>query len=325
MAQNDTLAFFDFQTELPTIAEFPDDTDTDSLWINWDEDQITAAQARPSNWYLGLDFGSPDSIPPLDTNIVLVSASWLEGYDTTSSNWFISPAIEIIDDQATINWESAPFQGPRYMDGYSVKVLVGSSGYFDADVTTIFRAAEMTGWVGDNSSTDIDTFTFTNGYIHANGYTDSLYFLPPDSTFNQNTGLLEPHSISLAGFEGETIFLAFHHDSADDNVMMLDNILMTGTKAPISSNENIEALDVRFRTYPNPVRNYLNVMYKLDESRQVSIEIFDIKGQLIKATPYRQVGVGDYTERFDLRQLIPGTYSVVLTVDGQKISNKIIR
>jgi len=112
-AQNDTLMFMDFQVDMSDSMElFPDAGYTDDMWVNWDEDGKAAAQSFPSNWYSDISFESPDSIPPADSNFVFASRSWLNDLDTSSSNWLISPAIDIVDDQATLHWKSAPFQGP---------------------------------------------------------------------------------------------------------------------------------------------------------------------------------------------------------------------
>ena len=321
----DTLIYENFQVDpSDQMAFFPDDNTSD-VWINWDEDGLPAAESADSDWFQDTDWGQVDSIPPTDTNFIFRARSWLESFDTSSSNWLITPAIDIIDDQATLHWSSAPFQGPRYMDGYSVRILVGSNSYFDADQNdVVFKAAEMTGWIGDNTSLNLDTFTFSSGYIHAEGFSNPLYFVPPDSTDDAYTPRLEPHSVSLADYAGQTIYVAFHHDSSDDNWIMVDDILLLGTKM-VSSTNQLDEADVRFVTYPNPVNNYLNVMYRLREAGQLSLELFDVQGKLVSALPVQTEGIGEYTKRLDLRNLVPGNYTLMLSIDGKTISKKIVK
>lgn len=326
-AQTDTLLWEPFQTDnSANWATFPDD-DTDTLWINWDEDGKEAANGFPSDFFYDLDWGQAelmDSIPPTDSNFVIVARSWLADFDTISSNWFVTPAIQIVDDQATLHWKSAPFQGPRYMDGYAVKILVGANSYFDADEeVTVFRAAEMTGWIGDNSSLDLDSFTFSPGYIHANGFTDTMYFVPADSTETSHLGLLEPHSVSLAQFSGQTIFVAFHHDSADDNLIMFDDILVMGNEMVNSTTDF--ATQIRFVTYPNPVDNWLNVMYRLDKPARVDLALYTLDGKQVAARTGLERAAGEQQHQLDLRGLPSGTYTFVLQVDGQPVSRQIVK
>ncbi len=327
--QNDTLFFLDFQVDPSAgMAIFPEPGETDTMWVNYDEDGIAAAAAFPSNYFLDLDWNSPDTIPATDTNFVFVSRSWLEGFDTSSSNWLISPAMQIVDANATLHWKSAPFQGPRYIDGYSVKILVGSQDFSEGTttVTTVFRAAEMTDIVGNSGSVILSNFEFSNGYIHADGFTLSQYFVAADTAAGESihTGILEPHSISLAAFAGQTIYVAWHHDSADDNLLMFDDLLLVGTK-PVSGVADPTLADLRFVTYPNPVDNFLNVMFRLSEPANVQLEIFGKDGKLVAAKPSRKAVGGEFTDQFDLRNLASGSYTMVLTVGGQRFAKNIVR
>lgn len=328
-AQMDTLLFEDFQTDNTASYTLFPDSDTDTLWTNFDEDQLQAAQSFPSNWFFDLDWGLPDSIPPGDTNYVMVSRSWLENYDTMSSNWLVTPGIEIVDDKATLHWKSAPFQGPRYMDGYSIKIMDEQS-YFDANwIDVVFRAAEMTGWIGDQASTDPDTFNFSTGYIHADTYMDTTYFDPPnvDSTGTPdadfNLGFLEPHSVSLAAYSGQRIFVAIHHDSADDNLLQIDDILVMGTH-PVSTYQP-DPEDLRYVTYPNPVSNYLNVLYRIREPSTLQVKLFNLEGKEMYKLPVVQHALGEYNHSLDMRSYPAGTYHVVLNVNGKLYGKKVMK
>jgi Secretion system C-terminal sorting domain len=326
-AQNDTLMFMNFQEDLSdSMATFPDAGFSDDQWVNWDEDEKEAAQSFASNWFFDLDWGSPDSIPPTDSNFVFASRSWLLDLDTISSNWLISPAIDILDDQASLHWKSAPFQGPRYLDGYSVKIMTGSQEYFTADVTTMFRAAEMASIVGDQNSVDLSNFTFSEGYMHAGSFTDTTYFVPADTAAGETThgGLLEPHSINLADFSGQTIFVAFHHDSADDNLIEIDDLLLLGNKEPVTGTDE-KIADLLFVTYPNPVDNYLNVMFRLHDAASVQLELKNIEGRTVLAKPARSGRIGEFNEQFDLRQIPAGMYTVVLTVSGEPFAKQVVK
>lgn len=326
-AQDDILLEQDFQNFTDDDFQiFPDSPDSDSIWISWDEDGIADFNDRAVNWFIDFQFILPDSIPPgEDTNYVASSSSWLEGFDPGNTNWLISPAIYISDDQATLHWKSSPFQGPRYMDGYTVKILEGSSNYDDATVTTVFEAAQMTSIDGEDASLNPADFTFSQGYVHADSYTDSTYFYaanPDDINGDFNIGLLEPHSVSLTDFSGKWVFVAIHHDSSDDNLIEVDDIMVMGN---LLSSTKVTENDIRFVTYPNPVDNFLNVMFRTNEAAEVNLELYNQNGQLVAAKASQDNYVGEYNEQFDLRKMAAGTYNVVLTIDGQRFTKSVVR
>lgn len=329
MGQSDTLLFQNFQEDIgDQLSEFPDE-DNPQFWTTWDEDAIPDANNRPGGWYWALEFEAPDTIAAADSNFVFTSSSWLAGYDPGSTNWFITPEILITDDQATFHWKSAPFQGPRYMDGYAIKVLVGNPFYAAADqVDEVYTAGEMTDWIGDNQSLDPDTFLFSSGYIHAETYTDSTYFIAPGLDADgiplstSNDGVLEPHSISLADYAGQSVFIAVHHNSSDDNLIEIDDLLVLGNMEPNNTNDELIS-QFRYVTYPNPVDNYLNVMFRLKAAADVQLSLFNMEGKLLQVAPNMSDQIGEIQHRFNMMRLPAGNYNVVLEVDGQRITRQV--
>jgi len=330
-AQTDTLLQQDFQEDISSmISPFPDE-DNPQMYTSWDEDGIPDANDRPPAWYWALEIAAPDSIPAADSNFVYQSSSWLQGYDPGSTNWFITPAIDVPNNDATtLHWKTSPFQGPRYMDGYALKILVGNPFYGEADqVDEIFTAAEMTGWIGDNQSLDPDTFEFSPGYIHADTYTDSLFFIAPtvDSagilSTSLNLGVLEPHSISLADYAGQTIFIAFHHNSSDDNLIEVDDIVVLGDLLDNTNDELIS--EFRYVTYPNPVDNYLNVMWRLKETADTQVSLYNMNGKLIQQTQLQKGQFGEMEHRFNMINLPSGNYNIVLEVNGERVTKMVTK
>jgi hypothetical protein len=200
-----------------------------------------------------------------------------------------------------------------------------SSDPSEAVITQLFRAAEMEAFGPNNPNGDtlaVSEFIMSPGYIHADGYTIPEYFGLADSTDNIYVGILEPHSVSLADFADKWIYVAFHHDSADDNYIDVDDILILGN---VVSSTKIAENDLRFVTYPNPVSNYLNVMFRTQKASDVRLELFSHAGQKVSEIPLADGYAGEYNEQFDLRQLPAGSYSVVPTIDGQVFTKNIIR
>lgn len=326
-AQMDTLLYENFQDTvlLPGETIFPEGNDT--LWVNFDGDGLADANDRPQTWYQDLDLGQSflDTVPPADSNFVLASSSWLNGFLDGNRNWLITPPLQIVDGTATLHWKSAPRQGPRYMDGYSVLISTDQN-FPESFGDTLYRTQQMIPPLPSGASDtslnafNVDSFLFApaNAYMHANRWTLEEYrFLEtPDAT--SWVGYLEPHSVSLADYAGETVYIAFLHDSDDDNLITIDDILIMGNLAVSTKEPSIE--DLRFVTYPNPVKNYLNVMYRLEELTDVNLVITDIQGKIIiqKNIPD---ALGEMNHRLDMMQLPSGNYQVSLKI-GDAVYNK---
>jgi len=334
-AQNDTLLHADFSMPFDTdqtdfgesdgVSAVPSGTDT--IFVNLDADGIAVGGNAPSQlWYWdSLDFYGDDLG-------VLKSQSWLTGFSPDNRNWLILPALEIVDGTAELSWKSAPYQGPRYMDGYTVLVSTTNN---DATLTThpfvdtLFHAAEMVAIDGASTSLVVSDYTFSDGYIHANSYTDSMYFLHPGEdtvdftdaeTFN--LGQLEPHTVSLAAYSGETIYIAFLHDSEDDNLIEIDDILVTGT-LPTSNTDKISAA-LGLAIFPNPASDYINLTYNVIENTTISASIYDMSGRLVQVKNNLSSQAGEHQYRFNVSTFANGNYTLVLEAEGQRLTKKFV-
>ncbi len=320
-AQMDTLLYENFNEPFDYA---PDDSDgvvafasgDDQIWVNFDEDALPTAGGVPGSWFWDADgFFEEDSAQ----GGMLVSRSWLDGFLPGNRNWLITPPIQIVDDQAVLHWKSASFQGPRYMDGYSILISTGSNDPLAVPSPyqhVVFQAAHMTGITGNAGSTDISNFTFSPGYIHADGYTLTDYFIHADSIsgFDQHYGLLEPHSVSLAQFAGQTIYIAFLHDADDCNYLMLDDILVTGT-APVNTKNILQ--DIALEVFPNPVSSYINIRYTSPGATRAEARIYTADGRLADYRNTIPSAEGMQHFEWPVDELPAGQYSVQLYFDGK--------
>lgn len=179
----DTLLYEDFQSE--TIP---------ATWTNIDVDGAVDANARPLDWFISFD---AQTTVPGDTNYVATSSSWFSPAGT-ANNWLILDAINPCLE-TTLNWLSAPFEGPTFADGY--KVMISTTGTAFADFTdVVFTHAESVN----------GTATQSAGSVH--------------TSYNGTNGILQEWSVDLSAYDNQTIYIAFVHDSNDDNLIMIDNI-----------------------------------------------------------------------------------------------------
>lgn len=176
---------------------------------------------------------------------------------------------------------------------------------------------------GDGNSIALADFSFTPGYIHADSLEDNYYYrVASDSTLMY--GYMEPHSVSLSAYNGQSIYIAFLHNSDDDYFFSIDDILVVSTTP--SSTQSAEAIDFRFVTYPNPVANFLNVLYRLPETSPVSIRVTDMAGRVV-ATPVQNASMaaGEQQHNIDLRLLVRGTYAITLQVGDQLLTKMFVK
>lgn len=319
-AQIDTVLFENFQLDVFLLmADEP--TGDNGNWVNYDEDGLATNLGTEASlrWY-----GGEENIEPLDsitgiTNFVAYSTSFLDGFLPGNRNWMILNAQTITDDSYMLHWMSAPAQLPRYMDGYNI--LISTNGNELASFTdTLFTAASMEAITGDGDSVDFSNFSFTPGYQHASSGTDANFFAEGSTV---NFGLLEPHSVDLSAYSGQTVYIAFLHDSDDDERIMIDDILITKAAEPSSIIETTS--NYRMECYPNPAEQFVNLNFQLDTKKKVSYSIFSTQGKLVQQSDLGQRTIGTHSEKLNVSNLTTGNYLIQLEVNDEKITRSFIK
>lgn len=314
IAQSDTLLWEDFESE--TIDYILNDYPTGDAnlypeYLNFDIDGVADGSGadRPDEWFLAFGFADVDS-----TNTVLASNSWLTGFVDGAENWLITPRIHIQDAQANLYWKSAPFQLPRYMDGY--QVLVSTESNIETDfLDTLAVFAEFEGALTADIE-DTATYVFSPGTMHTELQYDS-------ADVTRHTGVLQQWSASLANYEGENIFIAFRHQSDDDNLISIDDILVLGTGS-VGVDEIEEVSE--FRLYPNPVSSGdgVTVDYSLATGTDISYSIQTIDGrEVISENGHLQLA-GRHSTKIDLQQLNAGTYIFMLKANDTILTERFV-
>ena len=296
--QNDTLMWQNFEnpffmdTEVADTAGAPLD-----MWLNLDLDSAQDANNRPRAWFSAFGFSSVDS-----GNRVLQSSSWLADTSIRTQNWLISPLILPANGEVVhIEWKSAPRQAPRYLDGY--RVMYSYTGRNPEDFFTIKQLVEHEGPAADSSGLGpIPTYSWFEfsggGDIH--GIDGQNIELPPNGDSTAFIGeLWKPDVISFPAYANDTLYLAFVHDSKDDNLLAIDDILITGASL-ISVDEHLSELP---QLYPNPAKGEVFIEIEYFENPVV---LFDALGREHRV-PYEWTPHG---LRLDVRDLTSGTYWV---------------
>ena len=229
-----------FHSSIDSLAITPGNT-IDTLWYTFDLDMIPDASlnSRPNAWYYSSPFASVDNVPTgyigsfsiPDSNTVFCASSWNDNGETPAGledNWLVSPSV-VVGVNDTLFWKSAPRQTPKYLDGY--EVLISTTTNDPTSFTTVlFTAAEYTSALGTNDSSFSGyTFAPAGGFIHGfDGTYTADNFLADSSKL---IGVLRPFSYSLSAYAGQTIFIAFHHNSHDDIEISVDDIMIRGNNS----------------------------------------------------------------------------------------------
>lgn len=306
-AQYDTLLYENFDVD-PTSSYllFPSGNDID--WVDMDNDGLVDhTAALGPNWVWSEGFiGSNDSTG------CLISNSWFNTA-AAAANYLITPPIQIVDGSAMLSWKSAPYQTPLYLDGY--KVLISTGGNDVPDYTdTVFVAAEYLSGSATNGG-NYSAYTFSSGFVHGEDGT----YIEYDTDSARFAGVLRPFNVSLAAYAGQTIYIAFLHDSYDDNLLAIDDILVTGT-APVGIKE--QTATAKLNLYPNPAKDKLEVNYILPVTAKIIFKIFDAQGKLISVEEKGSQLPGEQHSSLNIKSLASGNYTLQIAAGSKTTSAK---
>nr|WP_272504065.1 T9SS type A sorting domain-containing protein [Salinibacter ruber] len=87
--------------------------------------------------------------------------------------------------------------------------------------------------------------------------------------------------------------------------------------------ENVLPNEVRLTSYPNPIRQQGTLEYALPESREVTLQVYDVLGRKVKTLTRGQKEAGRHRVDLQTRQLSSGIYFGRLKAGGQTRTQKI--
>lgn len=302
-----------------TMLVFP--SGNDLQWVNWDADNLPTlcqggpGEVIPGNWYWESDFGDPNN-PPLNSAFTSCSHQKYknDSFPQPNENWLITPPVFVQDSDTYLSWRSLSFEGPGYVDGYKVLVSTSTNEPFTgAFKDTVFVAGEMLRYT-IFGSLNPNHYIFSPGYIHANRYTDTAYyFLNPEYPYGY-MGRLEPHQVSLAKYAGQKVYIAFLHDSTDDNLIQIDDIAVI--RGPISASWEPGASHYYLQCQPNPVEAYTTISWKLPVRQEGRLVVKDLLGRTV-VEYLLDLGSGEFQLHTEIWPT--GTYACSLqTATGQQ-------
>lgn len=329
----DTLLFEDFETtffydslliDCNATGTTPPNIAGDTKWYSMDTDADPDASGggRPDGWFAVKPFSTFDQyvtpyLPGPDTNTVIASNSWTTAL-MPQMNWLITESIQLglLD---TLFWKSAPFQTPRYCDGYEVRLSTTTN----ADNTTafsnlLFTASQMTA-LGTDTTYSTYTFAPASGFIHGADGNNIDYA----GTGNAHRGRLRQFSYPLTSYANLAVYIAFIGNSTDDNLISLDDVMIRGTLSTIGINEN-DANNLGLHLFPNPASDNVQINYTLTAESTVTINLYDVTGKLVATESKGAQPNGRHFAHINTSTLAKGFYTVKVSTDFAQSTSKLI-
>lgn len=213
-----------------------------------------------------------------DSSFYMGAASWFEGLTGSaaqSDDWFTFGPINVPADGAKLYW-SVRTPDNAFRDGY--QVLVNTEALevdnFVAAGDTIFRVA-------DNAASSAGQTEFTQ------------------------------RSVSLTDYADSPIYIAFHHNAQDMFIIFFDDIFITNESGV--GIRNNESFSNAVKVFPNPSNNgSITINYNLENSGNVSLEVFDVTGSKVLSSSFGQQSAGVHYKQVDISSLSAGVYSYSL-------------
>lgn len=297
---------------------YPNAILNDTMWYNYDEDQIPDASggSRPGFWYLTTGYGLQDT-----NDIILSSNSWTNDGVNSVKNWLILPAIQITDGaSAWLKWNASPFQTPRFCDGYEVRISTTDND-LPSFTDVVYTAAEYQSGAptGNAYSGGVYTnYVFSSGFQHgADGqYIDCSECVDLIDS-SRWRGLQRPDSVSLAAYDNMKIYIAFYHNTTDDNILGIDDILVIENTDPFFSVETLP--DFAASVYPNPASAFINVRFDIEKYHNAQVQMMNNSGQMIYAAQLNE----EY-HQIDLTNIAAGAYFIKFIADEGTMVKKVV-
>jgi hypothetical protein len=320
-AGTDTLIYEDFETDpaawlmLGTPAGIMGDT----FWYNCDNDLLPDASGggRPDEWYWGTPFADVDTV---GNTGVLTSNSWTNDGTTHVANWLITPSIHVADTTLDLFWKSAPFQTPRYLDGYIVLVSTATND-FSMFTDTLFVASEYVALAVPASPNQFTSYTYApvaGGFVHGEDWT---YIEDNGGDSTRWRGILRPQTVDLSAYVGQNIYIAIVHWTVDDNLLSIDEIFLEGTgTVGIAEHDGSFPMGV----YPNPANDMINVNYHLPAQSQLLLNVYSMDGQLVRSEDKGTAQQGNGSLQMNVSDLAAGIYFVQLQTEHGSTTKRIV-
>jgi hypothetical protein len=102
--------------------------------------------------------------------------------------------------------------------------------------------------------------------------------------------------------------------------------VLQSASIPVTVATGLEEISngVYIEVYPNPTNSVANVAYKLDQSQEVSIAVYNMLGEKVYSADKGKMGAGQHIESINCQSLQSGVYFVRFTTDNVTTTKKLV-
>ena len=100
---------------------------------------------------------------------------------------------------------------------------------------------------------------------------------------------------------------------------------LTSANDLLSGMESLMVKNLKMNIYPNPVVHGVNVEFTLKTNSQVSLQIYDELGKLVKVIKKDKYKIGDDQIQLKIGDLKSGIYFVSLSIEGEVFTRQIVK
>lgn len=349
------MGLSDFEAEAPAISNVSHGSDNVSsgteVWITAEleaEEDVELA-------YRSSTYGVFEKVPMYDdgnhedgsAGDGVYGASIVAG--STDIQYYIfaenSDAVAFSPEKAEYEFYSITVTGNLVINEFMAdneSYITDQDGDYD-DWIELYNNSEsdinLEGYYLSDDSSEPDVWSFPDTTITAGGYL--IVWADKDE---EQDGL---HAEIKLSADGEMIILS------DSDLNLIDEVTFgvqkpdtttgrypngTGDFAEMlptfeSANNNIitavEEIDfisnVEIKAYPNPFKNEVTLEFSLDSRAEVSVEMYNIFGQVIQLESPQQYDAGTHTISYSTNNLSAGIWICKLTIDGETITKKLMK
>jgi len=286
-------------------------------------DFITLSKYQLIIWYTGNDGASLNLWDVSDTNDYKFNESLKQYVDNGGNVW-----LQGLDFMYDIVAAPKDFTSGQFIYDYmGIQTYIGQS-HKDDDGINLLQLDAVPG-------NGISTFTPIN-WVYAEGlwYADA-FDITPNATAMYNMGpagypfygkacglVNKPADAGYVmtwAFETARIDTREHTEAIFDEVLtwFKNNTAVNEIKAPEGNVVNV---------YPNPSSNEVNIVYSLDKTANVSLQLFDVTGKMVSEQNVGSQNSGNHTIRISKSSLHinSGVYFYTLIVNNTPSSGKVI-
>lgn len=244
----------------------------------------TSASGVPT----GDNFYHPWEMPGVDSSFFWYATSWFNPAGQ-ADNWLMFGPITIPAAGAVLSWYERC--NPAYRDGY--KVLA---------TTTPSVIVTNTDFI------DPPFYTRTDAYPSPTYATDTTWVLK---------------SVAIpASYNSMPIYIGYHHDANDMDVLYIDEIKVT--EAPLGIADHESNATILSQNTPNPSNDVTSIAYYLSKPANVSFNVYDLTGRVVLSSNQGYQSSGAHNYVLNTRLLDSGIYFYTLTAGDVTTTKRMV-